>query len=933
MFSVEVAKSTFAAGEVSPELRVRDDLAKAQTGLWFLENMVVLLEGGVTRAPGSEMVMPYKDPARVAVGIPFRFSGSGSNAYLIVINAGVARFILSNSVVAIGGGNDNPYEVAVPYTDADLGGAGATVAGVSNLRAASIGNVVFLFCDGHPPQTLTRNADNSWTLALYITQPANPAPQGGCLAPVATENLDPTELITVALVTGLNAQTPGATVMLNASPTFSGATATVPNGFQAGHVGAIWRLDESDLSLIPEWTADETITIATQALPAASGYFGSMTNPAGAFGGGGAATQAATVSFYIGATYATAQSVSSVDVTIPGAGFGAPNWVTLSVYGKNGLPANATDGTLLGTITFYAYGNAGAYGFSTTNPVAAFTDLWIAGSLNIAAAVTIDSISPTQYTTSGAPPTYARYNGNVYQAMNGGSTGANPPVHSSGTVLSGPGGIAWLYIHRDRGFVQITAVANALQATATVLEGIPLSVISEPTANWWPSAWDGIQGWPNRVAVVNNTLRTGRQDKFWETQPNTFNNFDITDPTSPQSAIAGRLISQTGSLAFIEAFFDGAYPAFFTRDSEWVVVGQDPFSALTIQNLKPYEAKFNGSAQHVPAAAEGGLVAISRDRGRAMFYSLAFNGVMPSIGDEELTASARHILKLSGGGALGVSRQQDPNRVNWFWCVNGLLVGNTLMKEQQINGWHRHPQHKDTQSAVEWVATIPSSDDGVSWSYLGTKRTINGATARFVELMQPFFQPADLDQPTAAGAWFLDCALRYQGAPVTKLLGLNHLIGCKVNVHADGCMLFDPDNLPVVANDGTLQLPRQTQDAICGLTKKYRARLLPFDINAQHGSTSGAAQKANHVILHLVNSAGGKIAGNPDKGGEPEFLEAEPDALMQYGTPIDLFTGVYRTPGFDVPTDDQTVIEISGDDTMPFTLIGADPDVDVEETD
>ena len=924
--NVEVAKTAFSAGEVSPALRARSDLSKQQGGLWFLENMVVLLEGGVTRAPGTQMVLQLT-PGHAYVGIPFRFAGSGSNAYAIIIGNGVAQFILGNSVVVIGGGNNNPYTVAVPYTDADLGGAGATTPGVSNLRYAVSGNVVYLFCDGYQPQTLTREADNSWVLTPYITQPAVPAPQGGCLAPVANENIDPLETIGISATQG--------SITLTASAALAGAAATVPNGFQAGHVGSVWRLDESSLTLTPEWTADETISPSTTRL-SSSTYLGGMSSPANVFDGNFATYASQTAaSGWVGCTLATPASIFNVTVNCPsGAGYFVLQAYPISfvLYAKKGSPANQTDGIVLasGSITD---GTVQSITLTSNDQLTQFTSFWIVW----AGVLGGNTISIAEVNFEGLASTTAatlrRWNGNVYQALNSGTSGANPPVHTSGQVLSGIGGIQWLYRNRGYGFVQITAVTNSTTATATVLERLPDSIAAQPTANWWPSAWDGVQGWPDRCFIFQNSLWAFLKNRFWRTQPGTFNNWDIPDPTSAQSGIEGGLISPIGALPWVEwPMANTSFLAIGTRDEEWVFAGQDPFSALSVENLDPYPSRQTGSAVHIPAAAEGGLVTINRARDRAMLMSLSFNGVMPQIEPQELTISARHILGPEGGGALGVSRQQDPNCINWFWCANGLLVGNTLMKEQQINGWHRHPQHAATDSGVNGIVTIPSSDEGVSWTYLLTTRTINGAQAQFVELMQPFFQPADTDAPTAAGAWFLDCALQYSGAPVTTLGGLNHLIGQSVGVHADGCTYLNPDgSLPVVNASGEITLSRPTQNAVVGLPKPYRARLLPLDLTTQKGSTVGKKQKANHLFLRVMYAAGGMIAVNPDEGGIAEPLE-EP-GVMTYGAPVPLRTGIIRTPGLDVPHADQTIVELTGDDTMPFTLLGVDPDVIISEDD
>jgi hypothetical protein len=83
---------------------------------------------------------------------------------------------------------------------------------------------------------------------------------------------------------------------------------------------------------------------------------------------------------------------------------------------------------------------------------------------------------------------------------------------------------------------------------------------------------------------------------------------------------------------------------------------------------------------------------------------------------------------------------------------------------------------------------IPATSGGVDQIYMIVRRTINGSTMRYVEQLGDFFEPADPDAPTALGAWFLDCALYYEGAPIKTLTSLVHLEGQEVGVFADGAM-------------------------------------------------------------------------------------------------------------------------------------------------
>lgn len=61
-----------------------------------------------------------------------------------------------------------------------------------------------------------------------------------------------------------------------------------------------------------------------------------------------------------------------------------------------------------------------------------------------------------------------RFNGNTYQALNGGTSGPQPPIQVSGTQWDGAGGIQWLYLDSGYGIGQVTAYTSPQQVTLTL---------------------------------------------------------------------------------------------------------------------------------------------------------------------------------------------------------------------------------------------------------------------------------------------------------------------------------------------------------------------------------------------------------------------------------------------------------------------------------
>ena len=72
---------------------------------------------------------------------------------------------------------------------------------------------------------------------------------------------------------------------------------------------------------------------------------------------------------------------------------------------------------------------------------------------------------------------------------------------------------------------------------------------------------------------------------------------------------------------------------------------------------------------------------------------------------------------------------KSPIPIVWQVSSSGKLLGLTYVPEQQIGAWHQH----DTDGTFESVACVSEGNDDVT--YCVVKRTINGASKRYVERM------------------------------------------------------------------------------------------------------------------------------------------------------------------------------------------------------
>lgn len=870
-------RTSFASGEVSPSIRAANDLARFQTGAEIVENLIVMIEAILTRRPGTRFVLELKNEAQKGKMLPFRYSGS--DYYVLGFNGGKMRVLKDGGFLESAPGII--YELTVPWLEADL----------PNLRSATAGNVMLQLADGKAPQKLTRNGHTDWTIAQF-------RPNNG---PVDAQNLDISKTIQASAVSG------DAVSLIGAG-----------EPFLAGHIDGVFRLDEPSQAIVPLWQANETITIATETPPAPIGYLGDMTTPENAFDVEVPfvptyATKAAATEAYVGRSYGSATSINSAAVKVGAPGVGDGGSVTIELYAKTGAaPTSATDGTLLAQLT-YAVDDEGAAAHTliSLDSDSVWGHLWVHLAYDGSALdIEISDVAFSRATASVAP-VLRRWQQNVYQALTSGNSGLNAPVHTEGDVAAGSGSVTWRYLHSGYGFVQITAVADTGHATGKVLSRLPESVVSTPTYRWSPAAWCNASGWPKQVATFDQRFYFARDNIYWLTKAATIDDFEVS--VYDDSAIARRLISPDGSLVVIEWALSSGILVQGARDDEWMTRAAGAFDPITGGTVRDVPDTSEGSAPHIPALVDRGAIFIGRSRAR--IHYVQFDRLAEQLKVDEISVACRHIF---GVGASALAWQRDPHRLLWVALTDGTLACFTFMPEEKIAAGTRQPMEN---CFVEDLVAIPTADSGRSQIYLQTRRTINGATRRYYEELQPFFEPADKAAPTAEGAWFVDCGLRYQGSPISRVLGADHLIGQTVAVFADGA----EQTRKVVDAVGGVDLDYAASDVLIGIPIKWKFRDLPRDIQVAGGSSKGDPRRASCLIIDVLNSA----------GGTARFNESEPNAITEtgaadYGAAIPLATGQMRM-SLASATQDEGVIELEGDNALPFTLLALTPALEIEE--
>jgi hypothetical protein len=143
MAATRRAKTSFAAGELAPELLGRGDLRAFGNGARQLRNVVIQPTGGVTRRAGLRHVALLPGPARLIA-----FEYNTEQTYLLALTAfRLAVFLGDEEVAAIPG----------PWTEAML----------PQLAHTQNADTLLLLHPEMPPQRVTRSGHAAWTIAPF----------------------------------------------------------------------------------------------------------------------------------------------------------------------------------------------------------------------------------------------------------------------------------------------------------------------------------------------------------------------------------------------------------------------------------------------------------------------------------------------------------------------------------------------------------------------------------------------------------------------------------------------------------------------------------------------------------------------------------------------------------------------------------------------
>ena len=257
---------------------------------------------------------------------------------------------------------------------------------------------------------------------------------------------------------------------------------------------------------------------------------------------------------------------------------------------------------------------------------------------------------------------------------------------------------------------------------------------------------------------------------------------------------------------------------------------------VTPSNVRVVQETKYGSSTVTPVTS--GRAVLFNQRATKKIRQMIFDLNVEGFVAPDLTILAEDI---TGGGLTHMAYQQEPDSIVWAVREDGVLLGLTYQRDQQVVAWHQHPVG-GTDTEVESVAVIPSADGKSDELWISVKRTINSATVRYIEYLDSTIN--------------VDSGLTYSGGATSTLSGLTHLEGETVQVVGDGAVMSD-----AVVSCGSISLSESVTSASVGLQYITELVTLPPELPQADGASFGKKKSWNRIILNLYQTLGIAVNG------------------------------------------------------------------------
>lgn len=934
-------KSSFAGGELSPSMYGRTDIAKYDSGAAVLRNFFVLRYGGAANRPGFKFIAQTYNNKK-AVLIPFMYSTDQN--YIVEITAGRCQFYTDGGIVVKEDGT--PYSIENFFADKDLEDA-------AKIKYTQSADVLFIVHPAHAPMTLTRYGSLDWRFeAMDITGgPFDASNFNSAYIVTKTQQWTTPGTYTVHIPAGID----------SIEYKIAGAGGGGGGGNHMSHgpylyggnggsgellTGKMTVTSNSDYQVIvgAGGAGGVGVKYSDSQTSGKSGGNSSFGNISARGGGGGYRATTPSYSSSEGEWIGGSDGANGTSYGAGGAGGNGTNWGGGTAgSGGNGWVEILYSASIGDNTTVKASDVYGDITLTASDDIFAKSD---EGSLfSLTHFLETDYKKGTPSSTGGNLQVSVLPKSNVYvesfgfwdgnfslekydpvslQWVNVRTQSGNRSQNYSLTEENTSESIASYRVtstefntdvwsgenEKQRGYITIQSIGGDYTGYVLITEYVSPTVVkgtvkkqlasTNETRDFAFAAWNGEKGYPSATGFYEDRLVFAGSKEFpqtfWTSKTGDYYNFGTSIPSADDDGITATL--NGGQMNGIKAIIAFGEMLLLTAGGEFKVSGGG--KAITGSNVLSQPQEYRGVSDVNPVTIGSRIIYVQHQGN--IIRDLAYSYDVDKYTGDDLNLLASHLFE--GHKIISMAYQQIPNSI--VWCVrdDGLLLGLTYIKEQDIYAWH---QHTTAGGKFVSVCNIGGSTEDKLYA------VIERGGQYYVEIMESRDKSTNVEDQ-----FFVDSGLTYEGEPTDEISGLEHLEGYTVAILADGNVL--PQQ---TVENGKVLLGNEYKKVHVGLPIDAEIKTLPIDFTAQDGTYLSRKKRIATVTLLLKDSRGGLFGMKENELDEFKWRSNE-----AYGEPISLQTGKFKVTIKSATYDETQQIIIKQPDPLPMTVLSLIPEIE-----
>ena len=278
------------------------------------------------------------------------------------------------------------------------------------------------------------------------------------------------------------------------------------------------------------------------------------------------------------------------------------------------------------------------------------------------------------------------------------------------------------YVKLGDGWGEITARTNTTVVTWT----INVAATGSGTTAWSLGAWSDTDGFPSAVSFYEQRLvfagSTNYPQTIWASESGSYEDFDVGDGSAADAfiyTIAANRVNVIRWLAPARDLIVGTAGGEFR-------VGRPTGEPLKPDNVTITQQTTYGGHTTQPIQVGSSVLFVQRQKRKVREFAYRFEDdayVAP-----DMTLLAEHI---TGDGIDDVDFAQEPESIYWAVREDGVLLGMTYQREEDVVAWHRHLFGGTDQNCTITVSDYANIQAGTTLKFTksdGTTVTFTSTT-------------------------------------------------------------------------------------------------------------------------------------------------------------------------------------------------------------